>query len=246
MTKKKHRNYLSFGGGVNSVALYLYLADEGIDFEAVFVNHGTDWPETYEYFDMFQAWLENKGLKKITELKTDVQGGKTLYDYCWEKRMVPTFMRRWCTAEFKIKILQSYFKPPAFELIGIDADESHRAKIQTRKGFESRYPLIEAGIGRAGCKKIIIDHGLPVPPKSGCYICPFQRVGQWKELRRVHPELFCKAVELEARNIEYRVEKGKKPLYLVSNPKAPLTAIVAENQMPVFDEDEYPPCRCAL
>jgi 3'-phosphoadenosine 5'-phosphosulfate sulfotransferase (PAPS reductase)/FAD synthetase len=27
--------------------------DEGIDFEAVFVDHGGDWPETYEYVEMF-------------------------------------------------------------------------------------------------------------------------------------------------------------------------------------------------
>lgn len=240
------KNYLSFGGGVNSVALYLYLSDQGVDFEAVFVNHGTDWPETYEYFDMFQAWLENKGLKKITELKTDVQGSKTLYDHCWEKRMIPSFMRRWCTSKFKIRILQAYFKPPAFELIGIDADESHRAKINVRKGLESRYPLIEAGIGRNECKKIIADKGLPVPPKSGCYICPFQRVGQWKNLRREHPDLFCKAVNLEKRNIEYRIERGKKPLYLSQNPKAPLKAIVNEDQYALFEQDEYPPCRCSL
>lgn len=34
------KNYLSFGGGVNSVALYLLMEDMGIEFEAVFVNHG--------------------------------------------------------------------------------------------------------------------------------------------------------------------------------------------------------------
>jgi tRNA U34 2-thiouridine synthase MnmA/TrmU len=32
------RNYLSFGGGVNSVAMMLLLLDEGIEFEAVYVN----------------------------------------------------------------------------------------------------------------------------------------------------------------------------------------------------------------
>ena len=43
------KEYLSFGGGVNSTALMLLLLDEGIEFESVFVNHGGDYPETYEY-----------------------------------------------------------------------------------------------------------------------------------------------------------------------------------------------------
>lgn len=50
------KNYLSFGGGVNSVAMYLIMLDDGMipgdstnGFEAVYVDHGGDWPETLEY-----------------------------------------------------------------------------------------------------------------------------------------------------------------------------------------------------
>jgi len=39
------KNYLSHGMGVNSTALMLLLADEGIEFESVFVYHGGDYPE---------------------------------------------------------------------------------------------------------------------------------------------------------------------------------------------------------
>jgi 3'-phosphoadenosine 5'-phosphosulfate sulfotransferase (PAPS reductase)/FAD synthetase len=57
-------NYLSFGAGVNSTALMLYLLDRGVDFEAVFVNHGTDYPETYEYVQ----YLKDNGYR-ITVIK---------------------------------------------------------------------------------------------------------------------------------------------------------------------------------
>ena len=237
----KLKNYLSFGGGVNSVALYLYLVEQKIDFEAVFVDHGTDWPETYGYFDMFQAWIEKNGYQKVTVLKPNVGGFDNLYEYCWHYKMVPIIFRRWCTAKFKVKVLLDYYKGSGFEFIGIDANETRRAKVQTRKGFEARYPLIEADMGRRECKEIIKKHGLPIPMKSGCYICPFQRVAQWKELRRKHPDLFCKASQLEQRNMEYRIERGKKPLYLCQSPKASLSAIVNEKQSPVFEQDEYPP-----
>ena len=51
------KNYLSFGGGVNSVALMLWLIEHDIEFEAVFADHGGDYPETYEYVDMLVGWL---------------------------------------------------------------------------------------------------------------------------------------------------------------------------------------------
>jgi len=246
------RNYLSFGGGVNSVAMMLMLLDQGADFEAVFVNHETDWPETYEYFTMFQGWLVENGHRQITELKPQLnikRSGEvfdSLYEYCWSREMVPSFMSRWCTDKFKIRALKKYVETPAFQYLGIDAGEAHRAKLNAFKGVENRFPLIEANINRAGCKDIIKSHGLPVPMKSGCYICPFQKRGQWGELRRKHPCLFQDAVDLEQRNIKNRIKRGKAPLYLFQSFKAPLSAVVGETQRPVFKQDEYPPCECGL
>ena len=48
-------HYLSMGFGVNSVALFLLMERLGMDFEAVFVDHGGDYPETYEYAKYFIA-----------------------------------------------------------------------------------------------------------------------------------------------------------------------------------------------
>ena len=239
------RKYLSFGGGVNSVAMMLMLLDQGEQFEAVFVNHGTDWPETYEYFNMFQGWLITRGLPRITVLRPNYSGYSNLYDYCWYLKIVPVIYPRWCTSNFKIKPLFNYYKKPCFQYIGIDYGEQKRAKISTEDGVENRYPLIESEVDRNGCKRIIEDHGLPVPLRSGCYICPYQRVGQWKNLRRNEPDLFCKAEKLEQRNQEYRKSKGKKPMY-ISPRKASLRAVVEETQAQIFEQDEYPPCQCGL
>jgi hypothetical protein len=240
------RNYLSFGGGVNSVAMMLYLLDEGWDFEAVFVNHGTDWPETYEYLDMFQEWLDKKGVKPVIVLRPEVQGSDNLYDHCLAKKIVPSFMSRWCTDKFKVRVLQKYYQKPCFQCIGIDAGEIKRAKISTDKEVEKRYPLIEADIDRTGCVNLIKKHGLPVPMKSGCYICPFQRKSQWVELRYKHPCLFKRAVDLEKIIIQHRIDRGLDPLFLCMSPKASLEAIVNETQTKLFERDEYPPCHCML
>ena len=240
------KNYLSFGGGVNSVAMYLLLLDQGMvpgdpdkGFEAVFVDHGTDWPETYEYVEMF------KSRYPMTVLKPDEQGCSTLYDYCEKFKILPSRINRWCTDKFKVRVMGKYYKKPCFTMLGIDNGESHRAKISTNKGVELRYPLIEAEINRELCKKLIKKHGLSVPIKSGCYICPFQKVSGFKQLRRTHPELFCRAEKLESLNNDFRKSIGKEPFGIIGRGIS-LKSIVGENQSKLWAEDEYPPCECML
>jgi 3'-phosphoadenosine 5'-phosphosulfate sulfotransferase (PAPS reductase)/FAD synthetase len=64
-------SYLSFGGGVNSTALLIYLKERGEDFETIFVNHGGDWPETYEYVN----YLRDEGYE-IKEIIPNEAGAK--------------------------------------------------------------------------------------------------------------------------------------------------------------------------
>ncbi len=92
--------YLSYGGGVGSEALRLWLLEHKWPFEAVYVDHGCDWPETQEFI---------KTVPNLTILKPDVEGYDNLYDYCLKYRMVPSFMKRWCTDKFKIRTLCQEF-----------------------------------------------------------------------------------------------------------------------------------------
>ena len=224
------KQYLSYGGGVNSTALLVMREYD----EAIYVDHGCDWPETRQYVaDRIRDYL----------LKILIPGD--LYKYAWDHEMVPSPMIRWCTRMFKVEPINKYVEKPCFMLIGFAADEAHRAKLKSVDGIEHRFPLIEQGIDRKGCKEIIRKAGLPIPIKSGCYFCPYQTIKQWKQLRRDHPDLFCKAEQLEARNMEYRESQGKKPLYLYSN-KKPLKTVVRETEDHLFPEMQYPPCECFL
>ena len=186
------RKYLSYGGGVNSTAC-IVLWDRGLlDYdEAIYVDHGCDWPETREYVQMMAERFP------ITILEPEVEGYSNLYEYAAHYNMIPSRLRRWCTNKFKVRVINKYIERPCFSLIGFSVDESKRAKISTEDGVENRFPLIELEIDREGCKKIILDFGLPVPIKSGCYFCPYQRVGQWRLLRKIHPELFISKERLE-------------------------------------------------
>jgi hypothetical protein len=237
------KNFLSYGGGVNSVAAVLLYHELEIEHEAVYV-HMPDWPETHEYLLMMEA----KGYP-VTILFPEVQGHWNLYEYCIAYEMTPSYIHRWCTEKFKIRTLYRYFQEqrPCWNLVGIDVGESHRARIVNRKGIETRYPLIEHGLDRGGCLEIIKRHGLPAPIKSGCFFCCYQGVGQWKELRRRHPELFCKAVALEKLSMENARENNKKhPGFLCNLGDRTIEQIVNERNRFLFKEMEYGPCECGL
>lgn len=239
------KHYLSFGGGVNSVALYLLMEQLGMDFEAVFVDHGGDWPETYDYSEYFISTG-----RPLTVLRPHVNTVEkivfdSIVEYCEHRKMVPSRSSRWCTDRFKIRPVYGYIEKPCFMHIGIDAGEIRRAVLNSRKGVENRFLLLEHDIDRDGCKKLILESGLEVPRKSGCFICPFQGTAGYRELRRDYPELFCKAVGLERAQNSRVTKTGKrwKPYYLSG---VPLDKLDSQMVLPGMPSMEYPPCQCGL
>ena len=168
--------------------------------------------------------------------------GLSLYDYCVDREMIPSPRARWCTQWWKVVPIRAYQEAPAFDLMGIDAGEPRRAKYRERDGIVADYPLVRWGVNRAGCLEVIKRHGLPIPKKSGCFFCPYQRREQWVDLRENYPDLWCKATRLEQIVVEKQRKKGNAPYYLGSHP---LPDIVQENQGSLFDGYRRP-CQCGL
>lgn len=236
---------ISFGGGVNSTAMAIWLVNHGWHGEIVFSDTSTEWPETYCYMDYFEhEWLAPRSLS-ITRLRglpwQTKSDGRSLIEYCEYANVIPMAAVRWCTAEWKAAPVQRYCGQT---LIGIAADEAHRQKDRI-------CPLCDEGITRQGCIEIIQSEGLEVPQKSGCYICPFQRKSQWYELWRRHPELYARAeaIETNAR----RTKEGRTRVTLDPSGKVTLTQLregfERQIEMPGFDMDElleYQPCVCGL
>jgi 3'-phosphoadenosine 5'-phosphosulfate sulfotransferase (PAPS reductase)/FAD synthetase len=152
---------LSYGGGVNSTALAV-LKESEID-EMVFVDHGGDYPETYEYV----KYMERRGFP-ITILKPDVEGFSNLPEYCEEKKLFPTWKCRFCTDKFKIRPQNKYMKGFMGKLfIGFcKGEEGRKSEFRYKKHIFASYPLIQAGIDRQGCIELIKEAGLKVPCRS--------------------------------------------------------------------------------
>ena len=180
----------------------------------------------------------------------------SIYDYYHENKIIPSLHFRSCTDKFKIvpikKILKEKY-PDSIQLIGIDAGETQRAKrVKDPKTGEwiylypeKKYPLIDWGIDRKGCSKIIADHGWPNPEKSGCYFCPFQNKKSWVELYNKSPDLFNLSLELDLNGSDY----PKMSLMYGASHKGRLEWLKKEleTQTSLFDfgeEENRIPCEC--
>jgi hypothetical protein len=246
---------ISFGGGVQSTALLVLAAQGVVDFPAaVFSNVGdrAENPATLAYVaeharpfaaehgvELHEVRWRSKGRDR--DLYDDLVGSSRSID-------IPVKMaggapgHRKCTDRYKIAVIRRWCEAhgataasPATIAVGFSTDEVERASSRHSAPTENVvYPLLELGLSRSGCARVIREAGLPVPPKSSCWFCPFQRPQQWAEMRRDQPGMFAAAVALEERLNEKREGLGKDHVYLGAAGTA--LAELTEAQTPLFGD----------
>lgn len=217
----------------------------------VFADTGAEWPQTYLYRDNVLApYLRRHGME-LHVLAPHGPYHQTAtgrsYPDIWTAFMTlgkhptfPTLTSPRCTMNSKQYPLarfrsamrhnwcgrtahqQARNGTPDIVVIGIAADEQDRAMTSTAKNYVCWYPLIELGLDRSACQKVIREAGLPVPPKSGCWLCPFQPVWAYWLLAEKHPHLFAKAEAMENACIADRAARGLLPNYILHSTGLPL------------------------
>jgi len=253
---------ISFGAGVNSIAMTIMLFKRGEIYPVVFADTMAEHPETYCYMDYFEKEFMSKYGQKIIRLSYTTHpecysnyNSKTLEEYCIEKQLVPfVTSKRYCSKGWKIEPFNKYLKQIANKKtkmvkvqIGFAYDEKHRAKkIQNNLVKIEEYPLIERGIGRKACVDIIKSEDLSVPRKSRCFFCPYQDKDAWERLYNEYPDLFNRAEFLE---INATNKKGIKTTLLPSGVSLNDLRYGYANQIDAFpdwDFEELEPCMCKL
>lgn len=199
------KRIFSFGAGVQTTALVILIKQGKVPKvdAAVFADTGCEKPETYWYMDAYmQPLFKEIGLP--LDIVVSDSADKTLYDYCWRIKEIPSPIgHRWCTDRYKIRPIQKKYgstKVTSYA-IGFSLDEANRVD---KKRPNKVYPLIEMGLTADDCRHLIKSEGYPLPLKSSCYFCPFQHPVEWNWLKLRRPELFDKALALEARFHEHR------------------------------------------
>jgi hypothetical protein len=82
-----------------------------------------------------------------------------------------------------------------------DAGEPQRAKNFNDDKYFVRYPLIEWDCDRDDCMAAIRRAGLRQPGKSSCFHCPSSKKWEVSALQKEHPELYARAIAMEAKAI---------------------------------------------
>jgi|TARA_R100000482_G_scaffold66015_1_gene24514 hypothetical protein len=254
-------NYVfSSGGGVQSTACLVLAAQGRIPYQTfVFANVGdkAESPDTMRYVEQItKPFAVKHGIKWVEVHKTNRKGEKVdLYEDCMtnEKQIaLPLHYQngglgfRCCTTQWKILPIAKWIRhnaPGCVLGVGISTDEPHRAKpAKDGDGYTKAYPLIELNIDRSMCLEIVKEAGLPQPPKSSCWFCPYHTTEAWTHRKRERPELFEKAVKLEETLCKRSLAMGKDPGYLTRHGR-PLESCIP-NQLGLFPEwiDEQDGC----
>lgn len=258
---------ISYGGGVQSTALVL-LAIKGeippSDF-AVFSNVGDDseHPKTLAFVrDIMIPYANSHGYTVIETHRMVGKGVEARKQSLMARMLedpnetgyapIPVYgdtgkpLRRVCTVDHKITVVERWIKQqyavlPVEVQIGISTDEYQRARTQKPEHLKVQrktYPLLDIGWDRNKCLAYIAECGLPLPPKSSCFFCPFHSASTWQELLRNEPDLFERATHLERTLNKRRIKRGMKPVYLTKH-KKPLDKAIHPQTEPLFSEEVF-------
>ncbi|MFD1660204.1 hypothetical protein ACFSL4_18870 [Streptomyces caeni] len=202
----------------------LILAAEGLlpklDF-AVFADTGWEPRAVYEHLDRIEREIARPAKIPILRVSSGNIGGDAL-DPNHRFASMPLHIlnpdggagmsRRQCTGEYKVKPIKKQIRAllgypyPARipkgifveQWIGISVDEFHRAKDADVAYMRNVFPLLDLGLTRDDCMRLLRTRGLGSTPKSSCLGCPYHGNAQWRALRDGSPEEWRDVVEFDA------------------------------------------------
>lgn len=236
LVKPSHKYVLSYGAGVNSTALMIYLSRRRQKLDhVVFSDPGGELPETYRYLRVAERYLRERNIP-LTIVRS--RSG-SLYDTCVRRRVIPSQVWRWSTRDYKITPIYRFYRSlecHVCQYIGIAYDELERMKDSRADYVTNLYPLVDAKLTRSDCERIIREEALPLPVKSGCFFCPFNNMERWKWLYEKHPELYRKAMLIEENSKHFPKQRLAVPTL-----KVLAKSFKRKEKLAILQQD-YPPC----
>lgn len=236
----------SYGGGTQSAAICALIVQGRLPRPAriVIADTGREATQTWEYLNQsIQPYLKTVGLSVEVaghDLATvDLYGknGDMLIPVYTDNGMMPGL----CSTEWKKRVISRWLRQegygpanPVITWIGISLDEIGRAKPSGVNWQEYQWPLLfDVTMKRDDCKRLVIDAGLPEPPKSSCWMCPYRQDRQWADLQEYYPSDFQSAIQLESdirsKDTGFWLTKHRRPL-------SDITFTRNESSLPLFGD----------
>lgn len=162
--------------------------------------HGVAIPKLRDEYGLKTVVVESKPYRDLFYRKYGSRSKKRGQIYGF-----PIMRGPWCTSDMKRKAICEYMKTvgECMEIVGIAADETKRIERKTVQG--KILPLVDYGITEAMAYDICRKVGLLSPAyeslnreRLGCWFCHNQRIGELKSLRKHHPDLWGRLLEMQA------------------------------------------------
>lgn len=231
-SKQSQGNFhaVSLSGGKDSSYLLLQMIERDMPIDAVLsADTGMEFPEMYDHLQKLDDLLLRERGIHITTLRHPKGFEWLMFDEPKQKPQSlenrarlgippcgnswPGIRVRWCTGQLKTHLISKEVnrlkrEKNALHYIGIAADEAWRCKGE-------QYPLVEWGVTEAQALRGCYDRGFDfgglyrIYHRASCWCCPFQRIDELRKLRRHHPELWAKLLDLDRRA---RAQFGPGPL----------------------------------
>jgi 3'-phosphoadenosine 5'-phosphosulfate sulfotransferase (PAPS reductase)/FAD synthetase len=186
------RHVVGLSGGKDSTALALLLVErEPRQYEFICNETGDELPEMVDHWKRLEDLLKTEIIRVRHERNLDEEIRK--------QNMLPSVFARWCTRILKIEPTIRYMDslPDGSTLyVGLRADEEIRRGIYG-EDMLIRFPLREWGMDEAAVWKALDDRGVCIPQRTDCAKCPYQRLGEWRDLWQNNREKYIEAVQME-------------------------------------------------
>ena len=216
---RNHYHAVSLSGGKDSTAMLLLMIERGMPIDAVLsADTGMEFPEMYVHLQKLDDYLYRERGLHITTLRHPKGFEWMMFEEPKQKPSCLANRQRlgippYGNGQLKTHLLSKEVnrlkkERSALQYIGIAADEAGRCR-------DEQYPLVDWGITEAQALQICYDRGFDfgglyeIYHRASCWCCPFQRIEELRKLRRHHPELWERLLEMDDRA---RAQFGAGPL----------------------------------
>ena len=186
------KHVVGLSGGKDSTALALRLAEiEPRDYEYICNETGNELPEMHAHWALLEQML-GKPIVRV-RYKHDLEGSIK------QMKMLPSVFARWCTRVLNIEPTIEYMGalPEGSTLyVGLRADEEARRGIYG-EDMHIRFPMREWGWKESDVYAYLDRRGVCIPKRTDCAWCPYQRLGEWRDLHDNYPTIWAKGVAME-------------------------------------------------